>query len=190
MAQQLIAPPDILPVTVSEAKIHERIDTEDVGDEESIETLLEAATRMAEEFTRRAFITQGWIYQTTCFGPIVELPRPRLQEVAEVTYTDWNNNTTIIDEDTYFTNSVYEPGRLIFKDGSFPFGWGLGWGYGAGGFLSVEYIAGYGDEEFDVPWQIKEGILQIFGHLYENRESQVMPPGAKQILSPFKVEYL
>lgn len=196
MAQKMIVPPAILPVDVSEAKEHERIDVNDAANDLLIEQQLKAATMLAEEFTRRAFITQTWTYQTTCIKPILEIPRPRLQSVSDVTFTNWNNQVTNIDPSTYFIDTIYEPGRLIFKPGSnpFPFGWGFfGWtGWGWGGFLSLEFVAGYGDTADDVPWEIKEAILQIFGFLYQNREGQPIPCGsvAHTLLSPFKVEYL
>ena len=82
-----------------------------------------AATNMAEEFTRRAFITQTWRFETTSLFPIVEIPRPPLQSVDENTvfYFNWNNVPTAIDPDTYFVNNVYGPGQLVFKGGYFPF---------------------------------------------------------------------
>lgn len=190
MAQQLLTPPAVLPVTLAEAKVHERISLDDAANDASIESMLYAATRLAEEYTSRAFITQTWKYDTVRFGEFVAVPRPRLQIVNEVSFTDLNNQTTIIDPSYYFINTVYEPGRVIFKPGTpFPFGFGL-WFDCIPGFLSVTYNAGYGDTADDVPFPIKEAILQIFGHLYENRESQCMPGGAKQLLNPFRMMYI
>lgn len=204
MAIKLVTPAAILPVTVGQAKISERVDVNDVANDALIEQLLMAATNMAEEFTRRAFITQTWRFETTSLFPIVEIPRPPLQSVDENTvfYFNWNNVPTAIDPDTYFVNNVYGPGQLVFKGGYFPFSITAGypyWGtYGRGqnlwnfynGYLSLEFDAGYGDDAEDVPWAIKEGILQIFGSLYQNRESQGIPCGAKQLLDPYRVEYL
>ena len=172
--------------------------------------MLEAATQMAEEYTRRAFITQVWEMQTTQLGPTIEIPRPRLQSIdaATVNFYDWNNVAYAIPASTYFVDTIYEPGRLVFKAGYFPFpldvgySGGLGWwgsgsgingvDYGPGpmGYLSLEFSAGYGATGALVPWAIREAILQIFGSMYQNRESQGIDCGAKQLLDAYKVEYL
>lgn len=199
MAKKLIIPPIVTPVTVEQAKEHERITLDDAENDALIENQLHTATRLAEEFTGRAFITQTWIFETTRIAPFIEFPRPPFQRLvpgSDITFTDWNNQTYVIEPDTYFINNVYEPARLIFKPGTNPFPSVIGWGWGwwPEGFLTAEFEAGYGDAGEDdpgeVPWPIKEGILQIFGHLYENRESQIIPYGAQQILEPFKVWYL
>jgi uncharacterized phiE125 gp8 family phage protein len=85
MALKLITPPAILPVTMAEAKIHERIDIEDAANNASILSLLIAATQLAENYTRRAFITQTWRYDTSNFSPIISIPRPPLISVDPAT---------------------------------------------------------------------------------------------------------
>jgi len=209
MAKKLITPAAILPVTLSEALIHERISVSDAPNNASILGMLAAATSLAEEYTRRAFITQVWELETTQLWPYIEIPRPRLISVdaATVMFFNWNNISTLIPALNYYVDTVYEPGRLVFKAGYFPFPLGVGfptgygWGYGSGingvdygpgpgGYLKFRFTAGYGPLASDVPWAIKEAILQIFGSLYQNRESQGIDCGAKQLLDAYKVEYL
>lgn len=200
--KQLVAPA-ILPVTISEAKIHERIDVEDAANDASILALLSSATQLAENYTRRAFIKQRWIMSTPIAGPIISIPRPPLIEVIDntVEFIDTYNVATPVDPTLYFTNNIYTPARLIWKGmevpaaaGGFSWWWPQDWWNDLdayyGSVLQFEYWAGYGDTADTVPWEIKEGILQIFGSLYENRESQEIPGGAKQLLQPFRVEYL
>lgn len=196
MSKILVTPPAVPLITLNEAKLHEKIDEDE--DDILIQNQIEAATRMAEEFTRRAFITQSWEYRTSRISPIIEIPRPRLQEIENdgvLVFTDWNDNDTIIEADRYFLDTVAEPGRLIFKPGllpTLPIGtaWGF-FGYPAG-YLTFTFKAGYGDAPADVPWQIKEAVLQIFGFLYENREGQPMAYGSMchELLFPFQVEYI
>jgi hypothetical protein len=200
VALKLITPPTILPVTVSEAKFHERIHLNEASNDAEILAMLQACTQIAEEYTRRAFITQTWEYQTTQITPMISIPRPRLQSVADtVTYTNIDNETIPVPASTYFVDKVFEPGRLIFKNGYIPFSLGRYWGWWGypwvegnffNGFITLRFTAGYGDNASDVPALIKQGILQIFGAMYQNRESQGIPCGAKQLLDPFKVEYL
>lgn len=214
MAIKLITPPAILPVSIDDAKIHERIDIEDAANDASILSLLTASTQLAENYTRRAFITQTWLYQTANLSPIISIPRPPfididtdvLTGIQEVyTTNNYNIRTPVLPNTLgiypYFTDNTYEPARFTWSGFQLPNQVGGGWGpwcgynygcsYGGNGYtLSMQYTAGYGPLAIDVPWEIKEGILQIFGSLYENRESQLIPGGAQQLLSPYKVEYL
>ena len=50
----------------------------------------------------------------------------------------------------------------------------------------VEFKAGYGDASTDIPEPLKEAILQLVCHLYENRESEEIPKGIKTKIWPFK----
>lgn len=207
MSWRLKTAPIVTPVSVSEAKEHERISINDAAEDLLIQNQLFAATRLAEEFTRRAFVTQIWELRTSKITPIMEIPRPPLLAVipnsddpddpgyGSMVFTDLNDEETVIEEDTWFTDTVDEPGRLIFISDSNVFPW-CGWGCYPAGYLTINFIAGYGDDEDtsieNLPWEIKEGILQIFGFLYQNREGQPIPCGsvAHTLLSPFKVEYL
>ena len=76
MSKILVTPPAVPLITLNEAKLHEKIDEDE--DDILIQNQIEAATRMAEEFTRRAFITQSWEYRTSRISSIIEIPRPRL----------------------------------------------------------------------------------------------------------------
>lgn len=194
--------PGVSPVTLEDAYIHERIDLNYEPNNTLITNQLKAATSMAENFTRRAFCTQTWMYQTSNIGPVIPLPRPRLQEVipnsidpTSMVFTDWNDNHYPIDDDTWFIDTIPQPGLLIFKAGASPFPYFFGgwWGWGGPvGYLNIKFKAGWSDDGTDVPWEVKEGILQIFGHLYENREGQPLILGsvAYDLLRPFQVDYL
>jgi len=59
MSLQLLSPPAIEPVTLSDAKLHLKVDVAD--DDALITRLLAAARARAEWHTGRAFITQSWI---------------------------------------------------------------------------------------------------------------------------------
>ena len=159
-----IQPPANEPVTLSEAKQHERIDLND--DDGLVTALIKAARQQAEEYTKRSFITQTWELTLDEANGIIELPRPPIQSVTNVT----------VDGSPY-SNYEVDGNRIYFPSGvSFLFGG-----------IKIEYTAGYGDNSEDVPEPIREAILQMVGHFYENRESQEMPVLAWQLLSPYKV---
>lgn len=41
-----------------------------------------------------------------------------------------------------------------------------------GNELRVRYVAGYGDDPNEVPAAIRQAIMMLVGHMYENREGQ------------------
>lgn len=51
----------------------------------------------------------------------------------------------------------------------------------------VEFIAGYGDAATDVPQALKEAILQLIAHLYENRGAEEIPKGLKALFWPYRI---
>lgn len=51
----------------------------------------------------------------------------------------------------------------------------------------IEFICGYGDAGSDVPEALKQGILQLLSHLYENRGAEEIPKGIKALFWPFKI---
>lgn len=51
----------------------------------------------------------------------------------------------------------------------------------------IEFKAGYGDAATDVPAALKQAVLQLLSHLYENREAEEIPKGLKALFWPFKI---
>ena len=77
--------------------------------------------------------------------------------------------------------SENSPGRIKLRNG---YNWPIHRGFAS---FIIEFVAGYSDVADDVPETLKQGILQLIGFLYQNRESDKIPDGIKQILWPFKV---
>lgn len=170
-ALKLITPPASEPVTLQEAKNHLRVDVSD--DDSLISTLITVARQKAEEFTRRSLITQTWELSLDGFQGIVYLPRLEIQSIVSVTV-----DGVALPVDEYQVGTV--SGRVQF------------FGTRAAEQLDgakIRYVAGYGDAT-TVPAQIKQAILQIVGHLYENRESQEIPGLALNLLQPYRVMML
>jgi len=51
----------------------------------------------------------------------------------------------------------------------------------------IEFKAGYGDTAADVPDKLRQGILQLIGHLHENREAAGIPTEIKAMLTAYKI---
>lgn len=100
-----------------------------------------------------------------CFparGPLL-LPRPPLQGVEAVTYTDGAGTEQTLDPSAYVVDTASEPGRIT-PVSTWP----------AGTDVRIRYTAGYGDNEDNVPQRYRQGIRLLVGHWYANRESVVI----------------
>jgi len=169
MSSVLVTGPTTEPVTLAEAKAHLRADGSD--DDDYITTLITTARQAAENYTRRAFITQTWQYSCDRLSSTIRLPHQPIQNVASVTIDGTELSTDNYDVDIA-SGRIKPLARYTADD--------------IGGIV-ITYTAGYGDLASDVPAQISQAILLTIGHLYENRESQKMPEMAKLLLGPYRV---
>lgn len=184
MGLKQVTEPVTEPVSLEEAKAHLRVDGAD--DDALLGRLITAARRAAEQLTGRAFITQTWdLYLDVAPSFALKLPRPPLQSAIVTTYGD-DDQAVVFDASSYLVDTVCDPGRLVPKT-NWPTGLRV-----ANGF-QVRFVAGYGAAA-DVPDDIKQGILLLVGHLYENREAVVvgtisgeLPLGVKELLQPYRL---
>ena len=179
MSLKLIEPPASEPITKEEAKLHCRVGTDD--DDALIEALIIAAREYCEGFQRRAYITQAWELWLDAFPGkrYIELPRPPLQSVDSIIYYASEDDEGTEFED-YFEDTKSEPGRIVLSEGV---SWPSLTLRPANG-VCITFTAGYESGEYDeaenVPQKVKQAILLLVGHWYENRES-VTPTELKDI---------
>ena len=190
MGIRVTTEPAIEPVTLSEAKLHLRID--DTTDDDMVENLIKSARRSAEIETNRSFITQTVALTLANWQSIIELPRSRVQSVTSVKYFDTAGNQNTVDASNYQVDLSVDPGRLAPVYG---YTWPT---IEPRTFEAVEiiYQAGYGDATTDVEEEIRQAILMLVTHLYENRSAvvcegspTVMPLGVQRMLTHHRVPY-
>lgn len=178
---RLITSPTVEPVSLETVKLHLRIDTDD--EDALLDVYIKAAREQAEGLARRAFLLQTLeaVYDAWPASLVLPLPRPPLVSVTSVKYYD-NDNVEATWTD-YLVDTRSEPGAIHFD--SLP-GTAL---LGSGG-LAVRYTAGYGDTPDEVPAELRQALLMIVGHWYENREQSIsgttiadVPNGPRQILT-------
>lgn len=170
MSLTIVTPPAEEPVTLTEAKNHLRVDLTD--DDSLISALIVAAREHAEAITRRAFITQTLKLSMDAFpvnnGPIY-VPMPPLQSVNSLKYFNTGGVEQTLTEGTdYLVDNESEPGRITPAPDT---GWPAT--QNRPNAVSVEFVAGFGDAS-KVPQGIKQAILLMVGHWYENREGVTM----------------
>lgn len=173
------------PVTLEKAKEHLRVDWN--TDDTYIPGLITAARQKCESYSNRAYISQTWIYKASGFSSVMELPMPNLISVTSVKYTKSDGSIVRLVENTDFAvETNVQPGYIHFPDwvnspqtdysGAYP--------------VEIEYVCGYGDTADDVPEVVKQAILLMVGHLYENRENTVIGAGISAVDLPQGAQWL
>ena len=175
------------PVTLEEAKEHLRIEYED--DDNYINSLITIAREYCESFTRRVFISSTLCFTLSAFPPRgrpVELFLPPLEVVDWVKYKDDNGELqTLTEGEDYLVINSVMPNVIVPVPGK---AWPAGL-YAVPDAVQIQYRANPGD----VPRSVKQAMLLIIGHYYENREMtsdrrmQAIPMGVDALLYPYRV---
>lgn len=177
-----ITAPAIEPVTVEEARLALRQDIHD--DDTLVAGLISAARSYAENVLRRALITQTWelVLDDWPSGNTIALPRPPLQSVTSLKYTDEDAVEHTLASASYTVDTDSVPGRLVLKD---DYAWPTD-DLREAAAIRVRYVAGYGTEATDVPEMIRLAMRIFVGQLYENREKPDTAV-ADTLLWPYRV---
>lgn len=195
---KLIKPPEGAALTLEEAKRHLRVERDDENDD--IDRLIAVASERAEDFLNRKLMTQTWMiswdrgeYLWVDSRGVVKLPFPPLQAVDSIKYTDAAGVEQTIDPAYYQVDIVSEPGRIAPAAGMV----GI-WPWlmpsllpiaPALSAIRVQFKCGY-SENNPMPLKIKQAMLLMLGHFYENREAVLAGLRAAAIEIPLGAESL
>lgn len=164
MLLQLVTAPPAEPVTLAEAKAHLRV--LHASEDAKITSCVKAARLHTEATTGRALITQTWDFWLPKFpaSGVIELPRPPLQSVAHVKYSDPDGL-----EQTLATNlyEVVAPGVIGFLELVPNATWPATRAVTKA--VNVRFVAGYGANPENVPEDIRSAVMLLTEHLYFNR---------------------
>jgi uncharacterized phiE125 gp8 family phage protein len=157
------------PVSLAEARAHLRVDGED--DDILISGLIAAARGLVEHHCERAIPLQNLrlTLDSFTFRPVnpdhvrIELPRPPLVDVTEISYVAPGGATVILDPAAYQI-SRREPALLVPAPGRC-------WPAVRRQLdaVTIDYSAGWPNAEA-VPAPIKQAMLLLIGQWFENRE--------------------
>jgi len=175
-SDRICQPPQEEPVDLSEAKDHIR---ETGSDQDAvIESLITSAREWCEGFQQRAYVTQTRRLTLDRWprGRTIYLPRPPLQSVERIVYTDADGTQYEVDANDYIVDTAAEPGRIVLARGV----WWPSGGLRPAAGVEVVYVAGYGDADA-VPKKAKQAILLLVGHWYEHREVVLTGTISKEI---------
>lgn len=182
MALKLITAPTLKPVTVSDLSSQMRADL--TGETALIELYISAVTAKAENYTKRALVTQTWELTLDCFpcssslsGNIqrigaISLPLSPVQSITSIKYLDASGVLQTLASTEYSLTSD-DPNVVVPA-------YGKTWPdtLMQAGAVVIKYVAGYGATAASIPEAIRIWIMLNVATLYENRETVVIGKGS------------
>lgn len=169
------------PVSLEDFKVYLRTILGDTSEDDAvIEPVISAAREYCEGITGRAIAQQEVQLVLDSLEHFITLPKPPIVSVTSITYKDENGDVHEIED--FITDTikgiVYIPN--LPNEKLYPFS-----------PVTVQYNAGY----TDVPKMLRQAILLVGAHWYENREmlqfgsryNEVQAGLVPQILNQYKV---
>lgn len=197
MGKALVTGPTLDPVSLAETKAHCRVSISD--DDGLLAGYLVAARQHVETYLRRVLITQTWDVSFDYGWPSmtwkrerIELPFSPVQSVTSVTYIDSAGATQTLPPDQYKVART-DTGEWVIVPA-----YGASWPTVRREMeaVTVRFVCGYGSNPSDIPEPIRQAILLLVGHWYENREAvnvgnivSELPFAVDALLFPFRVFY-
>ncbi|MEO1063742.1 MAG: hypothetical protein AAFZ07_20180 [Actinomycetota bacterium] len=183
--------PAVEPLSTDEARAHLHVDH---GHENTLlDAYVAAARQEAERVSWRALITQTWQLTLDRFPgsrAAIRLPRPPLQSVTSVVYTDEGGSQQTLATSQYDVDTAGEPGRIVPAfDRCWPSTRRVA------NAVVITYVAGYGDSAADVPQAIRHWLRLFVDHAHRFRGSHVpddvfRQPHLDALLDPVRDERL
>jgi len=177
MALQRLSAPTTWPVSLADVKAHCRVDLND--DDALLQTLLEAATEMAEQATGRALLPQTWELSRESFPPTrsiyseaLVLTRVPVQSIVSLSYTDAAGVIQTLQPVNYLLNNCDDFGFATVTP-AFATLWPS-----EARDVKLRFVAGCVDASV-VPASIKQWIKLQVAAMYENREAETNGRGVQ-----------
>lgn len=187
MSLVLTSGPAVEPVSLAEVKAHLRID----GDvEDSILATLVITSRLhIEAALGLALIEQSWRWSIDAWPTrrIVTLPLRPVSAVTSIVTRNADGLAETIAGDRYIPHPGSDEPRVSWRNGQ-----PLPRTDRADG-IEVAFVAGYGPTAADVPAPIRQALLLLIAHWYEQREPTAVatelkpiPHMVSELLMPFR----
>ena len=169
--------PAVEPVSVADAKEWARIEVTE--DDDVVAALVASAREWTETYTNRRFITQTVVHRLDGFPPCIEIRQTPVQSITSIQYVDTDGATQTLDASLYSADLYSRVCRILPA-------WGQSWPStrAVPNAVTVTYVAGYGDDESDVPERIRTAIKMIVASTYENRQDEVVGRGYSVVRVP------
>lgn len=181
MSLRITSEPELEPIGLEEAKRNLRVDGTDEDDD--IQGLIVTARKYVEQVTWLQLVTATYVWKLDRLCGVLYVPRPPLQSVASIVYVDANGTSQTLSSSKYTVDTAEMPGRVL---PAFNETWPSTRGHIQD--ATITFNAGYGDEPSSVPEPIRQAMLVMINHLYDNRSGcGTLPPAVNHLLSPYRV---
>lgn len=211
------------PIALADLKTYMGIKAADTNKDADLTRIIYTATERCEAYTGRAFINRTYTLWLDGFPAAPPSPGEPIEGVHQVPWNTWLSakkfiilqrpplvsvthlktyNTSDVDStmsaSDYFVDTKTEPGRLSLNDSAT---WPTTYLRPING-IEIEYIAGYGAAESNIPDGIQEALFQMSRLLFKVKTKDFnendtpsfleeaasgIPKGIKEILNPFKL---
>lgn len=160
LTTSVITAPVLEPVTLSEAKLHLRVDT--TTDDTLITALIAAARETIEERVGMALLTQTRDAYAPAFPAetVLTLPYGPLQSVTGVYYTETDSSSELTFAAASYLSQTWR-NAIVLKSG---------YAWPTDATMRVRYVCGYTSAGL-IPQRLRQALLLLVGHWYENREA-------------------
>jgi uncharacterized phiE125 gp8 family phage protein len=166
-----VVQPTVEPVSLAEAKMHCRVDTE--TDDIYIQALISTARQYVEDIQDITICSSVWEVKYDLF-PVwaIVLPRMPLQASQPITITyrsgDGTYSTLSSANSDFQVDGSVLPGRVYPQ-------WARAWPATRGdeNSVTIRYSAGYGEGGRDAPPTLRHLMMLLVAHWYESRQPAV-----------------
>lgn len=193
MSLSLITAATESPISVAEAANQLNITGSD--DDAFLESLIAGVTAYFDGnngILGRALLTQTWDLKLDRFpysdADAIYMPLPPLQSVTHIKYIDSDGSLQTWDSSNYVVDTASQPGRIYLAyNKSWPDTRDIR------DAVIVRFVCGYGAAATSIPKDIKQCLLGMISHWYENREAVSMkqavevPFFAQAIIDRYKI---
>ncbi len=174
MAIEIITAPTAEPISLVEAKAQLRVDG--IDEDTFISSIIKAAREYCEDFQGRAYVSRVydlWLDGWPC-KDYIRILRPPLQTLTSIKYYGTDDTEYTMAATDYFVDAKSEPARVVL---AYNKSWPSLTLRPANGVV-VRFTAGYPattavppDPAGNVPQKMKQAMLMLIGHWFENREA-------------------
>jgi uncharacterized phiE125 gp8 family phage protein len=172
MTTRPIAAPEFEPVTLAQARLAARVDSDDTSDDALFTgVIIPGARQDCEQILQRSLMKQTWRRTLDDFGcGVIQLAWPNLLSVQAVQYRDIDGTWQTLSSSLYEVDVASLPGRVIRAlQANWPTVYPLP------GSVRVDYTAGYSADATEatqqaaVPASVKRWILARIATAYDHR---------------------
>jgi uncharacterized phiE125 gp8 family phage protein len=181
---KLVTPPVDEPVSGPDVALFLRLDSDDYNDR--LQQFATSARIAAENYTRRAFITQTWV-QSLDIQQIqdkITIPRPPLQQIDNITFYNTKDAAVLQDPTQYNVDLTSDPSTIFLKIG---YAWAMGIALRNYNSMEITFDAGYGDLASDVPQEIRDCIIEAAAYYFTQGSTGVLPPDVITKLQQYRI---